>query len=46
MLFEWDEAKRAANLRKHGIDFRDAGLVFAGATVTREDRHHSYGEQR
>jgi len=23
MKFEWDEAKRLANLRKHGIDFWD-----------------------
>ena len=23
----WDEAKRAANLRKHGLDFADAGEV-------------------
>jgi len=23
----WDEAKRQANLAKHGLDFRDAGLV-------------------
>jgi uncharacterized DUF497 family protein len=24
MLFEWDEAKRRTNLRKHGVDFADA----------------------
>jgi uncharacterized DUF497 family protein len=24
MRFEWDEAKRRENLRKHGLDFRDA----------------------
>lgn len=24
MQFEWDEPKRLANLRKHGIDFKDA----------------------
>lgn len=23
----WDEAKRRANLRKHGLDFVDAGMV-------------------
>jgi uncharacterized DUF497 family protein len=23
----WDEAKRLANLRKHGLDFADAGEV-------------------
>lgn len=25
--FEWDDNKRAANLRKHGIDFEDAILA-------------------
>lgn len=25
----WDEAKRQANLRKHGLDFADAELVLA-----------------
>jgi uncharacterized protein len=28
MKFEWDEAKRLANLRKHGIDFRDVMPAF------------------
>nr|MBV6628921.1 BrnT family toxin [Oceanococcus sp. HetDA_MAG_MS8] len=28
MRFEWDEAKRATNLRKHGVDFADATPVF------------------
>ena len=27
-MFEWDEAKRLSNLRKHGLDFRDAHLVY------------------
>jgi uncharacterized DUF497 family protein len=27
-LYEWDEAKREANLRKHRLDFRDAYLVY------------------
>jgi uncharacterized DUF497 family protein len=26
--FEWDEAKRAANLAKHGIDFEDARAIW------------------
>ena len=26
--FEWDEAKRVANIDKHGIDFRDAIAIF------------------
>ncbi len=24
----WDEGKRKSNLRKHGLDFRDASLVY------------------
>lgn len=27
MHYEWDEAKRTANLAKHGLDFVDADLV-------------------
>jgi uncharacterized protein len=30
--YEWDEAKAATNLRKHGVDFADAALVL-------EDEH-------
>ena len=26
-MYEWDEAKRKANLRKHGFDFDDADTV-------------------
>ena len=28
MTFEWDEAKAAANLAKHGVSFDDAKTVF------------------
>ncbi|WP_367279849.1 BrnT family toxin [Blastomonas sp.] len=28
MQFEWDEAKRLANLAKHGLDFEDVGSVW------------------
>ena len=27
-MYEWDEAKREANLSKHGLDFVDAHLVY------------------
>lgn len=27
-MFIWDEAKRLSNLQKHGLDFRDAHLVY------------------
>ena len=46
MEFEWDETKRLANLRKHGIDFVDVSVVFDGDIVTVEDDRFSYGEQR
>jgi hypothetical protein len=46
MRFEWDDAKNQANRRKHGLDFADAPLVFAGQKLTFEDPRHSEGEQR
>ena len=27
-MFVWDEAKRKSNLKKHGLDFKDAHLVY------------------
>jgi hypothetical protein len=45
-MFEWDEDKRQLNLAKHGIDFADAEKIFAGFTMTAEDRSADYGEQR
>ena len=33
MVYEWDEAKRAANLQKHGLDFADADLVLESEYV-------------
>lgn len=39
MDFEWDEDKRKANIEKHGVDFREAALIFAGPVLTwRNDR--------
>ncbi|MBN8280196.1 MAG: BrnT family toxin [Gammaproteobacteria bacterium] len=46
MRFTWDERKRVANLRKHGIDFAHAATIFRGFTLTAEDVRDSYGEQR
>ena len=46
MKLVWDEAKRRANLRKHGLDFIDSETVFSGITYTIEDRRFGYGEQR
>ena len=46
MEFTWSQAKRAANLKAHGLDFVDAPRVFEGVTFTFEDDRFSYGEQR
>lgn len=46
MEFAWDEAKRRANLRDHGIDFVCIEEVFEGETVTILDDRFDYGEQR
>jgi uncharacterized DUF497 family protein len=45
-MFSWDETKRRANLRKHGIDFVDAAKIFRGLTFTAEDDRETYGERR
>lgn len=46
MDFEWDEAKNAANVRKHGIDFADAMTIFEAWTLTAIDDRLDYGEVR
>jgi len=46
MNYEWDEAKRIANLAKHGADFADAvGALEDPFNRTLEDRD-AWGEQR
>lgn len=46
MNFEWDEAKRQSNIRKHGVDFADLKPLFDGATGTIPDDRFEYGEDR
>lgn len=46
MNFTWHEAKRQANLKKHGLDFADAEKAFAGPMAVFEDARNAYGEQR
>lgn len=47
MRYTYDERKRAANLKKHGLDFADAPAVIESDTaITFEDRRFDYGEQR
>ena len=53
--FEWDDAKAALNLKKHGVDFRDAVRVFYdvnriewydSAHSDEEDRYNTIGMVR
>ena len=45
--YEWDEAKREANLVKHGVDFMDALEVFADPLrIERVNRRREYAEER
>ena len=44
MVFEWNAAKNAANIAKHGIDFEDAIEMFDGPVLERPDDRRDYGE--
>jgi len=44
--FEWDPAKRLANLQKHRIDFVDAVQVFEGVVLRVAQSHRDDGEVR
>ena len=47
MKFEWDDAKAASNIRKHGIDFEDARLVFDDfGALEAPDDSMEYDEER
>ena len=46
MHISWDEAKRKANIAKHGLDFADASRVFESPMALFEDDRQDYGEQR
>jgi uncharacterized DUF497 family protein len=43
---DYDPAKRASNLKKHGLDFEDCPQVFAGPIVEGPDERRDYGEPR
>jgi uncharacterized DUF497 family protein len=45
-MFEWDEAKNAANIAKHGVSFKTASRIFANRVVTSPDDRFDYGEER
>ncbi len=44
--FEWDAAKNALNLAKHGISFEEIQDIFAGPILVAEDSRREYGEVR
>lgn len=44
--FEWDEAKRKANIAKHGIDFLDVPEMFGSPMLVGTDIRKDYGEPR
>jgi uncharacterized DUF497 family protein len=46
MKITYDDGKRRITLAKRGLDFEDAGQVFAGVHYTRQDDRFDYGEIR
>jgi len=46
MLYTWDEAKRSANLAKHGVDFADAEHFVWETALVSADLRRAYGERR
>jgi uncharacterized DUF497 family protein len=42
----WDESKRRANVRRHGLDFTGVEAIWDDFTITREDVRERYGEAR
>ena len=47
MKFEWDAAKAADNVAKHGVSFEEAATVFRDTlSVTGLDPDHSIDEER
>ena len=45
-MITYDEAKRQANIIKHGIDIAELSGFFDGIILTREDNREAYGEFR
>jgi uncharacterized DUF497 family protein len=46
MTFEWDPAKNAANIARHGVSFEQAARIFNGPVLTWADVRDDYGEMR
>ena len=45
-MFEWDEAKNAANIAKHGLSFQQAVRIFRGHVLTQTAKTGANGESR
>lgn len=45
-MWDWDEAKRQANLAKHGVDFADLVRFDWLSAQVEPDLRRDYGEQR
>jgi uncharacterized DUF497 family protein len=45
MIFEWDETKNRTNIKKHGISFEEAQLLFETPHL-RSIANNDYGEIR
>ncbi len=46
MQYEWDEAKRAANFARHGVDFAAAEDFEWDTALATRDTRLDYGEER
>ena len=47
MQYEWDDGKAVLNLRKHGVDFRDAIAALEDPNRLEDiDERFTYGEDR
>ncbi len=46
IMFEWDEAKNKANIKKHGVSFEEAESVFFDEyALLKADPDHSETEE-
>ena len=46
MIFEWDPAKSAKNLRERGLPFEAGIAIFDAPTLESSDERYAYGEKR
>jgi uncharacterized DUF497 family protein len=46
LVVTWDERKRLANIKAHGLDFVGCEAIWDDFTITREEIRERYNEQR